>query len=78
MCLYYDCQGKDDNIPYPVVVPADFARNLERERDKYASELQTLCDMIMGGKNVPAPFREVVAMLASEGLPSVQGSLPVS
>jgi hypothetical protein len=34
MCLYYDCQGKDDNIPYPVVVPAEFARNLERERDK--------------------------------------------
>ncbi|MEK0451174.1 MAG: hypothetical protein RL088_3442 [Verrucomicrobiota bacterium] len=30
----------------------------EGER-KYASELQELCDMIMGGKNVPAPFREV-------------------
>jgi hypothetical protein len=33
MCLYYDCQGKDDDIEYPIVVPANFARKLERERN---------------------------------------------
>jgi predicted RNase H-like nuclease (RuvC/YqgF family) len=32
--LYFDCQGKDDNIPTPIVVQADFARQLERELDQ--------------------------------------------
>jgi hypothetical protein len=39
VCLYYDCQGPDDNIPYPVVVPVDFARRLERERDELRQKL---------------------------------------
>ena len=30
-CLQYDCQGSNDNIAKPVVVSADFARQLERE-----------------------------------------------
>jgi hypothetical protein len=30
-CLDYDCQGSNDNIAKPVVVSADFARQLERE-----------------------------------------------
>ena len=34
VCLDYDCQGKDDNIQTPIVVPADFARKLERERNE--------------------------------------------
>lgn len=39
--------------------------NLELERRKYASELQTLCDRIVGGTNVTAPFPEVLARLES-------------
>ncbi len=35
ICLDYDCQGKDDNIPTPIVVPVDFARRLEREREEW-------------------------------------------
>lgn len=38
MCLDYDCQSKNDNIPTPIVVPADFARKLERERDQWRNE----------------------------------------
>ena len=40
MCLDYDCQSKNDNIPTPIVVPADFARNLERERDELRAKLR--------------------------------------
>ena len=39
--------------------------NLELERWKYASQLQTLCDRIVGGTNVTAPFSEVLARLES-------------
>jgi hypothetical protein len=38
VCLYYDCQGINDNLPAPIVVCADFARKLERERDEAREE----------------------------------------
>ena len=31
LLLDYDCQGKDDNIPVPMVVPVEVSRNLERQ-----------------------------------------------
>ena len=37
--LYYDCQSKDDNIPYPLVVPVELARKLERELGELAGYL---------------------------------------
>jgi hypothetical protein len=41
VCLYYDCQGINDNLPAPIVVCADFARKLERERDEARAALKT-------------------------------------
>jgi hypothetical protein len=42
--LYYDCQGKHDNIPVPIVVPADFARTLERELTAAIRERDSLAN----------------------------------
>lgn len=42
MLLDYDCQGESDNIPTPIVVPADFARTLERELAAVTEERDSL------------------------------------
>lgn len=39
------------------------AHEAKEDVRKYASELQTLCDAIMGGENTPAPFRMVKEQL---------------
>ena len=49
LCLDYDCQGKNDNLPVPIVVLADFARKLERERDEWRSRFSRAVEILEGG-----------------------------
>ncbi len=43
--LDYQCQGKHDDIPKPIVVPVEFARKLERERDEWRQHGHREADM---------------------------------
>lgn len=73
MCLYYDCQGQDDNIPYPIVVPVDFARRLERERDAARKEAaiwkanrDQIIPELIRRREAKDRSREIIARIASK------------
>lgn len=58
LCLYYDCQGKDENIPVPIVVPVEFARKLEIQRDETRTMLQGIISaaiQTVGGASMMHP-----------------------
>ncbi len=62
VCLDYDCQGKNDNIPVPIVVPADFARKLERERDELREAVRNLIN-VQGRHQTQIAMQRLIAIL---------------
>ena len=70
LCLDYDCQSKGDNIPQPIVVSADFARKLERERNALREAVRNLRDV--KGRH----HTQLAASLLFSLLPDAKGKLP--